>query len=77
MCTVFGSGGEGTGADLGVGVGPEQLGAGLVDGEAVGPAQVVADQHRAVRAVHGGALQLGVLSPIRPVHVSGKWTEQI
>lgn len=38
------------------------------DGESVGPQDVRRDDGRPVRAVHAGALNLGLLAPVRPEH---------
>ena len=57
-----------------MGISPEQLGAGLVHSQSVGPPEVAVDEHSTVGAVHSRPLQLGMLPPVRPVHEPGQET---
>ena len=53
-------------------ISPEQLGPSLIHCQSIRPAQVVADQHCTSRAIHPRAFQLGILTPVRPVHIPGE-----
>ena len=43
----------------------------VVEGNAVGPAELRGDEQGPLRAVHGGALDLGLLAPVGPEHPAG------
>lgn len=59
-------------SDLSMCISPEQLGPSLIHCQSIRPAQVVADQHHASRAIHPRAFQLGILTPVCPVHIPGE-----
>ena len=64
-------------------VSPVDLAALDVESESVRPAERRIDEHDAIRAVQRGAFYLGLLSPVRPVHVAATdtrgtlWSEDV